>query len=385
MDNDELQPPPQSELEWIIEGLGGTVEGPMQEFLCRPNATEPQLLIPTKPNKVALASMRRFHDGKSRKERIEGIAGQVIGAVGLLKHAPGEALSLPPFRLIERLARDLGEPHLIPTISLGPRRRNRKPVVQLTRPDGVVVGFAKIGWSDLSRQLTRNEGLWLTRVENKLPTGVTAPSVLLQIGEDEWDLDLEVLVSGALRVSAASGRTTALDSELALAIAKIWPGGTSEFQNLGCLKLWHKSPIAAMVPLDEMIAKHRGKPVELGMWHGDLTPWNTASTTGKLLIWDWEFADEDRPIGFDMLHMAFELVRRAPDGGEQAAVDHILANAAEILRPANAPVEAVVDLYLCELLARETRLAGEGWRPEHLGALEPPLIEALNGRIAVAT
>ncbi len=385
MDHDESQLSTQSELQWIIDGLGGTIDGPMQEFLCRPNATEPQLLIPTKPNKVALASMRRFHDGKSRRERIEGIAGQAIGAVGLLKHAPGEALSLPPFRLIERIASDLGEPHLIPTISLGPRRRNRKPVVQLTRPDGVVVGFAKIGWSDLSRQLTRNEGLWLSRVENKLPSGVTAPSVLLRIGEGEWDLDLEVLVSGALRVSAASSRTQVLDAELALAIAKIWPGGTHEFQDLGCLKQWRESPIAAMVPLDEMIAKHHGMPIELGMWHGDLTPWNTASTTGKLLIWDWEFADADRPIGFDMLHMAFELVRRAPDGGEQAAVDHVLANAARILEPTGTPVDAALDLYLCELLARETRLAGEGWRPEHLGALEPPLIAALHSRIVVAT
>lgn len=381
MEHHEQQPPVHSELEWIVEGLGGAVDGPMQEFLCRPNATDPQLLIPTNPRKVALASMRRFHDGRSTKERIQGMAGQIAGAAGLLKHAPGETLLLPPFRLIERLARDLGEPQLIPTISLGPRRRNRKPVVQLTRPDGIVVGFAKIGWSDLSRQLTRNEALWLTRVENKLPKGVTAPSVLHQIRDDEWDLDLEVLVSGALRVGAASGRTEPLGSDLALAIANIWPGGTHELQDLECLEQWRQSPIASMVPLDAMIAQHHGESIELGMWHGDLTPWNTASTTGKLLIWDWEFADADRPIGFDLLHMAFELVRRAPEGGEQAAVDHILANATEILRPTGAPVDAVVNLYLCELLARETRLAGEGWRPEHLGALEPPLIDALNSRI----
>ncbi|MEZ5342929.1 MAG: hypothetical protein R2706_16245 [Acidimicrobiales bacterium] len=375
-------PHTQTELEWIIDGLGGTVDGPGQSFLCRPNASDPQLLLPTTPRRVALASMRRFHDGKSTKERVEGMAGQAIGLAGLLKYAPGELLTLPPFRLINRLANDLGEPQLIPTISLGPRRRNRKPVVQLTRPDGVVVGFAKIGWSDLSRALTENEARWLKRVENKLPKGVTAPTVLHQIRQQDWDLDLEVLVSGALRVSAASGRTEPLSADLALAIADIWPGGTHATQDLPFLAQWRQSPVNSLVDLDALVAKHDGVPIRLGLWHGDLTPWNTASTTGKLLIWDWEFADSDRPVGFDLLHMAFESIRRAPDGGEQAAVDHVLANAARILAPAHAPVDAVVDLYLCELLVRETRLAGEGWRPEHLGALEPPLIDALTRRLA---
>lgn len=380
MEYHSATPRAQPELDWIINGLGGTVPGAIQEYLCRPNAKDPQLLVPTSPRRVALASMRRSHDGKTVKERIEGITGQAIGVAGLLKHAPGKTISLPPFRLIERLALDLGEPELIPTISLGPRRRNRKPVVQLTRPDGVVVGFAKVGWSELSRALTSNEALWLTRVENKLPPGVTAPTVLHQIHQEDWDLDLEVLVSGALRVSSASTRTKPLGAELALAIADIWPGGTHSVEHLSFIEAWRHSPIASLVDLDALVARHRNERIKLGMWHGDLTPWNTASTSGKLLVWDWEFADADRPIGFDLLHMEFELVRRRSSGGETAAVAHILANAASILAPADQPVDAVVDLYLCELLARETRLAGEGWRPEHLGALEPPLIDALRQR-----
>ena len=40
----------------------------------------------------------------------------------------------------------------------------------------------------------------------------------------------------------------------------------------------------------------------VGCWHGDWTPWNSASLDGSVLLWDWERFDTGVPIGFDLLH-----------------------------------------------------------------------------------
>lgn len=44
------------------------------------------------------------------------------------------------------------------------------------------------------------------------------------------------------------------------------------------------------------------RQINIGMAHGDFTPWNTFMHKGKLALIDWEFARMDMPLGFDFFH-----------------------------------------------------------------------------------
>ena len=309
------------ELAWVSGVLGGHVDGPSQSYLCRPGLDRPELLVPLRPRAVAAGSMRRFHDDRSAKQRLVVMAGQLLGRTGALDRAPGDRLDVTPFALVESLARALGEPELIAAVSLGPRRRNRKPVLQLLRPDGRTIGFAKVGWSPLTTELITNEARWLRHVDGRMPDSTAAPAVLV----DRIFGSNHVAVTAPVDTPAFSRRRGPLGADTLAALARL---GTNERATVGdsaMVAQFADSAVSAAVAVDRLVERHGAQVVEFGMWHGDLTPWNTATSHGVSSIWDWEFADDHRPVGFDALHIAFELVRRRAAGNERAAVDSISA------------------------------------------------------------
>ncbi len=323
--------------------------------------------------------MRRYHDDRSWKQRGVVLAGQILGHLGALDWAPGEQLDLAPFALIEQLAAMLGEPALIPAVALGPRRRNRKPVVQLLRPNGQTMGFAKVGWSDFTTELITNEAHWLRHVDGRMPPGTSAPPVLLDHRFDR----VHVVVTAPVATPALARRRGPLGFETLADLARLGTNVEADIGNLAMIGQFRDLGLGDVVDFDQFMARHGDIRVELGLWHGDLTPWNTA-TRGKVTgIWDWEFSDDHRPVGFDALHIDFELVRRSRAGSEAEAIAAIEANASTVLAPIATPVNAaaITTLYFCELLARERRLAGEGWEPDHLGPLEQHLIDTIHRRL----
>ncbi len=370
--------PESNELEWVRSVLGGEGSGPARPYLCRPGLDQPELLVPLRPRRVAAGSMRRYHDDRSWKQRTLVLAGQVLGRTGALDHAPGDRTDLAPFALIEQLAVLLGEPELIPAVGLGPRRRNRKPVVQLLRPGGQTVGFAKVGWSPFTTELITNEARWLKHVDGRMPPGTSAPPVLV----DEQLGDVHVVVTGPVHTPAFARQRGPLGFETLAAIARLGTNETTTLDDLEMLAQFADLGLDTVVDLDRLVRGRSDLTLELGLWHGDLTPWNTATSGSTTGIWDWEFSDDHRPVGFDALHIAFELVRRSGPDQESAAITSIEGRGPSMLSSVADvhAAEAIIDLYLCELLARERRLAGEGWEPAHLGPLEQHLIDTLRRR-----
>ena len=372
------------EYAWLGEVLGGIGVGRPTQYLVRPSVAEPQLLLPLQPSRVTAAAMRRHHDGRGPKEKLVGLAAELAARAGLLKYAGGEVHELAPFGLISRLADELNEPDLIAAISIGPRRRNRKPVIQLLKPSGDSVGFVKVGWSGLTRELVSNEAHWLREVEGKLPSPLAAPRVLLRHTDEHTD----TVVTSPLPIKAALRPPPPMTAALMLGLARCTGSDQVPVSDLGTVSDIANAAKVGPIDLPALLERHGDVEVEAGIWHGDLTPWNTATGPDATLLWDWEFAAGQRPVGFDLLHTAFEKVRRAQANNEEAAVRTILNEASSILRPvtgravAQPVVDAYCDLYLAELIARETRLAGEGWRPANLGPLDQVAAEALRRRLA---
>lgn len=370
--------PDNEDYRWLLDALGGTGSGPSHEAFVRPSADDPQFFIPLDSPAVTSASLRRYHDGRSHADRAKTAVALTAARLDMLRFAPGEEVRCGPFAIVERLAVELDEPELHVAVTLGPRRRNRKPVLQLIRPDGTSVGFAKVGWSPFTRTLVGNEAAWLQRFDGHAPSGVEIPRVLACIDEPER----LVVVTSPLATSPLSGLAGRLTNIQIISLARALGTERVTFDALPHLDSLRAGRIGELTDIEALVTRHRAASVELGAWHGDLTPWNTSTAGGTTLIWDWEFADGQRPVGFDLLHNAFELVRRSAPKNEANALTAVCHQAEEILTPLGQPVDAVVDLYLCELIQREARLAGEGWDPSDLGPLETCAAAVLNERLA---
>src|SRR3546814_14132557 len=50
----------------------------------------------------------------------------------------------------------------------------------------------------------------------------------------------------------------------------------------------------------------RSGVVPQGVAHGDWGPWNLAVAAGELVVWDWEHAIDQAPLGFDLVHWAYQ-------------------------------------------------------------------------------
>lgn len=369
------------ELDWLFNLFGEGRSAPVR-YLARPNLDDLRLLVPTAPRAAAVAALRRPHDDRGWRERAQAMAGQVAGRLGQLHRAPGVALTLPPFALVEELAAQLGQPELVAAVTIGARRRNRKPVLQLIRPDGRVVGFAKIGWSDLTREMVTNEYRVLRAVEGTLPEGIVAPTVLLA---EEGD-DLVVAVTAELRPPRFDRGQGPTNAEVVRAIAAAgpttgrasWPG-TPFARSTVAASATVADAVAVgvdgLVDLDRLVAAHGETELPVGLWHGDFTPWNLVRRGSTLLLWDWELAGWDRPVGFDALHHTFEAHRRR-GVGTPAALAALMEAAPGVLAGLELGLDrtqeqALIDLYLCELAVRERRLADQRWSGGTLADLGP--------------
>ena len=373
-----------NEMEWLRRVLGGAGKGPDEAYLARPSSAEPHLLVPLASRAVASAALHRYHDNRSLTERLSVMSAQGVARLGLLQRVWGDRVDLEPFAMVQQLARALGEASLIGAITMGPPRRNRKPVVQLLTDNGETVGFAKVGWSPFTQELIANEAHWLRQIRGNLPKGLVAPEVLFEgpvLTGSGVRTESNVVVTGPLQTSPLSRRRAPLDTEIIADTARCLGSQRELVRDLPQVRAAADSEIGQLIPIETLIERHGDTEVETGIWHGDLTPWNTATSATETAVWDWEFAGGHRPIGFDALHINFETVRRSGARNEAAAVTAVVAGAPPIAQRLGQPTDAMIDLYLLELLSRELRLAGEGWEPENLGRLDHVVVQHLNHRL----
>ncbi len=373
--------PVAEDLNWLHDILGAAPDGQTTEYLGRVAGGELRLLVPTRPAPAAAAAMRRPNSDRSPVQWAQSLVGQAVGRLGLAPRVPGRRLMLAPFELVDHLARVLGQPGLVAAVTLGPRRRNRKPVLQLLRPDGHVVGYAKVGWSALTTELVDNEADVLRLLEGRLSPSVVAPVML---HHETWRTR-SVAVASPLRPGRYRFGRGPTMAEIVWSIAACDQPVRGAVAELTAFEQWADAGLDHDVDLDQLRNRHGDVELQLGLWHGDLTPWNMAMGNTSALVWDWEFAQTGRPVGFDVLHHHFEKHRRAPRGTSQTALTALVAEADEVLEPLGLGLrpnrrDALLDLYLCELLARERRLSAQQWNGQ-LADLGPAALGLLRQRL----
>jgi hypothetical protein len=330
----------------------GTRANATERYAVLPSLERPRLLVPLGSPRAAAAVVRYSVEASGRKavlRRRALAAGFRFGVAGLALRGR-LAVREPQRGLRAHLSTVLGEPVVL-GVHFGPARANRKPVAPVLRPDGTLVGYAKLGVNPLTGALVDAEAAALHALAGADLGPVTIAGVL---HHGSWN-GQPLLVQQPLPVwlPRASGPAARDAERAALAVVA---------RCLGTRTLpYPESPYAARLcaavaalPDDER--RHRlaaaldavaaDAPVlEFGAWHGDWNGANSAALAdGRVLVWDWERFDPDVPMGFDAVHLRLQdaITRRATPP-RRAATEALAAE----------PIVAV--LYLVELAARYVR------------------------------
>jgi hypothetical protein len=376
-------------LEWILETLWGMPGGARASavrlpqgarttdtFAVLPSAAHPRLLLPLRSRRAASHALREYTPGKTSVRMVKplltwgmrsGLAQPLLRDrvhVGVDEHLPAAALA--GVLLKAHLEEVLGRQDLELAVKFDAPRPQRKPILHILDRKGRPLGFAKVGWNELTRPLVRNEVRVLEQFERRArPLREFSVPRLLHSGR--WrDLELMVVAPVSLGARrrflacppmAANDELAGLDGvdRMPLAASPFW-----ERRRRRISATADRSPqgLARLAAASQAIADRYGD-VELafGTWHGDWVPWNMGRRDGRLHVWDWERGGELAPLGLDAVHFDYQaelgLRKTRPDVA------------------AHAPL--LLSLHLLEMALRfdEARAAGvDTTDPKYLPALQ---------------
>jgi hypothetical protein len=364
---------------------GGRV---VDAFSVLPSTRDPRLLVPSS-RRAASTALRQHTNATTRSLwlRAEAMAWAMRLGAGkriargrlhvLSEDAYGGALPLK-----ELLREIFGPGPLDLAVRLGPMRPNRKPVIQVLRPDGTVLGYAKVSRTDLTARLVANEGRMLARISEAGPQTFRVPIVL---HSGVW-AGMQVLVVGPLprRLVALRGADARMPVAATRELAELF--GTTR-EALAESAHWRSTRARIGLvqgPAAEALAaasagieqRHGDVVLPIGSWHGDWTPSNMAGRGERLSVWDWERSGDGMPVGMDAGHFGFHIARKVRKLTPKPAAASTLAwmgpvLAAMGLDPRHARL--MLGLALLEMAVRFQEARAEGVEvtdPAYLGALE---------------
>lgn len=356
-------------------------------YLLVATGTDRGLLVPADSRRAAAASVLRLSNGQSALSKFG--RGMFWGGtrMGALRWLTGKRFRLVgpdgsrPV-LLDHIAEVLGPPSLRFAFSLGPPRPNRKPVVQILEPTGQTVGFAKIGWNDLTTRLVSHEAEYLQAMPREAGSRIRAPEI---VHHGRWH-GLTLTILSALKPGIqATFRSPVPDTRVLLEIASL--GGRRRQQGLGVSDLAnsllsraqnidHHSRAVAVEAAQGLIGRHEDVQVELGDWHGDFGPWNVAPAgQGRFNVWDWERASGPQVVGMDLYHYHFQRENLRGSTIETCIERSNQRTAAAIteIQGGDFPQELTGRLYLLERLLRYR----EPGAPQEASSLEAAITSRL--------
>jgi hypothetical protein len=367
-----------------------------ERFAVLPSARNPRLLVPLAAKRTAGAALRQYNSAMGRPARVAramaGLAMAIGAGQAAFRHrlhvfvaANATPESVGESVLTGHLREALGRADLHAAVSLGPARPNRKPVIHLITGRGRSWGYVKVGWNDLTRGLVREEATALRPFVARPPRSFSVPRL---IHAGPWS-ELELLVVTPLPSRLwGGGRPEELP---VTATREVALGGGIERRRLGHSSYWREArrrmaDLAVTGPAsvrsrveataDRLASLHGERELAFGRWHGDWAPWNMARYGRRLFIWDWERSGGPVPVGFDVLHFAFQVAIHVRGLPPTAAAEHARGRSALALASLDvAPdaLEVLLPLYLVELFLRlhDARVRGgvtEDWL--YTGVLE---------------
>ena len=330
-------------------------------------------LVPTSRT-TAPEALRNDHDAMTGRRRLAGKALRLVAAGGGLVlspavHAPASTVFRDPERsVIAAAAAALDTAISSCAITLGPRRYNRKPVVQLIGPDAHTAGYLKVGADEATSDMVANEANLVAGLARPAMAPLELPRVLWR---SSWQ-------GRAVACFSPIGRTAhvlpADTSRLAATAAAVVEAGGGATETI----LSESGPVVQLQQLataggdhdvrsflDGLVSALGHRPATVATWHGDFSPWNMISDATTTALLDWEFSSTKMAVGADLLHHAVMVATHL----EGVPIEHALARLraqlpiSEVLLAVGVPPEqhlAHALIYLVELVRRDLELEHRG-------------------------
>ena len=318
------EPPAAADFERLV--FGGDESGSRDgahpiNYGVLPGSSRVHALVPIerRHRKAAATSLRRRTNQTPRRE---------VAVRTLLAGASAVGLLAPLLRQRRQIARPavgsvaawiaatLGRDDVVLVGGTGSARPNAKPVLEVLAPDGAVLAWAKVGWNNLTRRLVVDEFDAVSRYYGRRPD-VMIPEPLARTDADGYT----VVMFGALDTwSHPWRRARPLSPAQFRAIAEL--GGEMQLARPVDSR-WlsvQATRVAAVVgdpdrsrrllSLVDYLAANCSHPIEFGILHGDLVPWNILTSPTRVSVWDWERSRDHMPFGLDVIHYTVQEASR---------------------------------------------------------------------------
>jgi hypothetical protein len=284
------------------------------DYIVIPSASNPKLLVPSRPRRVAAGAIRNFKTASNSKERVQLTALALAARAGLHSLLPDQFTIAPGDGatpgIDAHLAAVLNRPVHV-SLYIGPPRAVRKPVLQVLTDRGETLAFAKLSADAFTDELVQTEARIVTDLSSASWSVLRVPSVL-HFGE--WQRH-QLLVQSAF----PRGAVVALDDALLMRATDELAAvhGLSQAA-LGESTYWHRlnariHALPASASRDQLVAGSDAlgrllgeTELEFGASHGDWAPWNMTIADGQIRAWDWEKFELDVPVGFDLVHFSVQ-------------------------------------------------------------------------------
>lgn len=255
------------------------------------------------------------------------------GARAIARHGPLGWLGRGHLRLSGRpnLAGAFGDAAAFVACFTGTEGPHRKTALQLMDAEGVILGYAKLTRASHIRPWLRNEAVMLRRVADMGLQSADVPAV--KALRDDAVLTLLVTDSHKSATHAAPRRPSAAHMAF-LAELRAKTGRVGAWAALNHLE----RRTAALAPLAgkdwtrrlewvNAVLRPVAEAIPVCLAHGDFTPWNTFLQGGRLYVFDWEYATEARPVGFDLAHFLLSTIPPGAQPDSLPALTRALAQA----------------------------------------------------------
>lgn len=263
-------------------------------------------LLPLGNRHVTTSGLALFQPINASAQRLKlgAVVLSQLGLIGLWAKPMVYIKGEPP------IAKFFGSQPLSYAFFTGTDCPHRKIAVQVMNYRGRIEGYAKLTRSPQVRELLLHEAATLKKVNSLGLQTAHVPKVLFA-----GDLDNStLLVTDTLKTARTpttrrfTAAHRALIQELAQKTAEVQPVHVVDIAKdfrarYGRIRPQLETKWRRL--LNNAISKLETQPtlkMNASLSHGDFTPWNTFVEGDRLYVFDWEYAEQARPVGTDIIH-----------------------------------------------------------------------------------
>lgn len=285
------------------------------EYIALPSRQRCRWLIPISGGGLMGSNAWAVYSPHSHTGKLFKTMMQVLASSEVLKFVPGyhrfsiDAPRDESHALRHCLSNVFGRNDILLSVGIG----KTKSVGVILSFDGGILGFIKLGrTSDADARLT-HEAEMLDKINSIESMGSVEVEVPKRLYSGYVD-DLYVLVESAPSFHGVSRRIT-FNKDYA-EVLKCFSGRTApkEFLLQSPFYKGLEPQVVSYPIIYRSILEHALKRIErkagsvrayFGLSHGDFAPWNMLWNGKKVVVYDWESACLDAPLGMDFIHFLY--------------------------------------------------------------------------------